>query len=137
MRFRHPHGVRLALTSGHVTIVGPEWRPLRPEFHREAMAKGCECDQSTVRTQPQQPPKASDQAVVPLAEADQIRKVLIVMVDRNAEDDFTTAGTPNLTTLAKELGFRPEKETALAVWHQLVEEAGGSGQATEGATGEA
>lgn len=123
MLFRHPAGVRLALTSGHVEIVGPEWQDLHEMFHREALAAGCECDQNTIRTTTLQAPTASDAAVTPLDEAAGIRAALIRMVERNDDDDFTAAGTPNLKVLAKETGFKVNKTQALAVWHVLEEEA--------------
>lgn len=128
MKFRHIPGVRLALTSGLATFVGPEWRSLRVDFHREALANGCECDQTTIRTQNVEPPKASPDAVVPLDENAAIRKGLLDLVERNAEGDFTKDGTPNLKALAKLIGFTPEKQTALAVWSDLLAEA----QAAEG-----
>lgn len=125
MKFRHPNTVRLALTTGHVTIVGPQWRDLHTMFHREALAKGCECDQRTIRTSTEAPPTASDAAVKDLDEAVAIREALIRMVERNDEDDFTAAGAPNLKALAKETGFKVDKTQALEVWHQLEAEAKG------------
>lgn len=122
MKFRHADGVRIALNSGHVTLVGPDWRELDPIFHRAAMAQGCECDQSTIRTQ-DQIPQTGDGAIVNFDEAGKIREALIRMIERNAEDDFTGSGSPNLKTLARETGFRIDKELALCVWHQLEQEA--------------
>lgn len=123
MKFRHPEGVRLAMTSGQITIVGPKWRELREEFHREALAKGCECDQKTIRTNAAKKQKKSDEGVTHLNEADKIRTGLIAMVTRNDEDDFTAAGVPNMDVLAKEVGFNVDRNEALEVWHQLEAEA--------------
>lgn len=123
MKFRHIPGVRLALTSGLATFVGPDWRALRVDFHREALAAGCECDQTTIRTQNVEPPKASPDAVVPLDENAAIRKGLLDLVERNADGDFTKDGTPNLKSLEKLIGFKPEKQTALSVWSALLTEA--------------
>lgn len=123
MKFRHPTGVRIALTTGYVALVGPKWRELHVDAHREALAKGCECDQTTIRTQTPAPPVGGEGAVVPLEEKAAIRAALIAMITRNGEEDFTKAGTPMLKTLAKEVGFEVEKETALAVWHELEAEA--------------
>jgi len=44
MRFKHHSGLRLALTSGHVTQVGTQWQDLLPVFHAEALARGCLCE---------------------------------------------------------------------------------------------
>jgi len=132
MKFRHHTGVRLALTSGLVTLVGPDWRPLREEFHREALAKGCECDQSTIRTQELKPPAGgSTEAVTPLDERTKIRAALIRMVERNGEDDFTASGTPNLNTLSKEAGFRVDRTVGLEVWHELEREAQAAADAAD------
>ncbi len=133
MKFRHPTGVRLASTAGHVTTIGPEWRELRADMHREALAHGCECDQNTIRTRPAEPAKASEQAVVPLDETAAIRAALIAMVERNGEDDFTDAGNPNLKTLSRQAGFKVEKQAALAVWHQLEAEAAQANDSGDGA----
>lgn len=129
MKFRHPTGTRIASTNGQVVLVGPDWRPLHVDLHREALAKGCECDQRTIRTSDPVAPTGSESAVNPLNEEALIRKALIVMVQRNEEDDFTGSGTPNLNTLTKEVGFKVDKQTALAVWHQLEEEAKAAGDA--------
>ena len=123
MKFRHNIGVRLSLTSGHVTFVGPDWRSLHERFHTEALSKGCECDQGTIRTRTLAQPIAGPNAVTPLNEPAAIRAALIRMLERNGEDDFNNDGLPSLKALAAECGFRVEKGAALAVWHELEEEA--------------
>lgn len=126
MKFRHPNGVRLALTTGHVTIVGPEWRLLLEMFHREALANGCECDQRTIRTTTHVP-AASPQAVKQVDERDAIRTAIIKMLERASDptfgSDFTAAGTPNINTLAGLCGFRVDKDSALTVWGEMQAEA--------------
>lgn len=123
MKFRHNLGVRLSLVSGHVTFVGPDWRPLHERFHTEALSKGCECDQSTIRTRTLQPAVAGANAVTPLNEHVAIRAALIRMLQRNGVDDFNHDNMPNLEVLAAECGFRIDKGMALAVWHELEQEA--------------
>jgi len=54
MRFKHPSGIRLALTSGHVTVVGTQWQTLSPLFHAEALARGCQSE----RRPPAEPAEA-------------------------------------------------------------------------------
>ena len=92
MKFRHNIGVRLSLTSGHVTLVGPDWRSLHERFHTEALSKGCECDQGTIRTRTLAQPIAGPNAVTPLNEPAAIRAALIRMLERNGEDDFNNDG---------------------------------------------
>lgn len=123
MKFRHPDGVRLALSSGHVTLVGPDWQPLQEMFHQEALTKGCECDQTTIRTRTLEPAVAGPNAVTPLDERAKIRKALILMVERNGEGDFTGSGAPNINIVSKECGFRADKGLVLEEWNSMVEEA--------------
>jgi hypothetical protein len=137
MKFRHHKGVRLALTSGHVTFVGPEWRELAPMFYMDALAKGCQCDQQ-VTPEPPEPeatmPKPSPDAVVNTDEVTVIRAALIKMIERNSEgesDDFTQAGMPNLNTLRKEAGISIDKELAYRIFKDLKAEAEASGGAGE------
>ncbi|MGO1000756.1 hypothetical protein [Lysobacter sp. CA196] len=121
MQFRHPDGARLALTTGHVTFVGPEWTPLPPLFHAEALAAGCECDQRTIRTRAAIVPRASDAAVRPLDEPHLIREALITLAQRQQPGDLTGDGMPDLKVVAALCGFRAKKEVVYAIWHDLVD----------------
>lgn len=123
MKYRHHTGVRLSLISGHATFVGPNWRALHERYHHEALSKGCECDQSTIRTRELAPPVTGPNAVTPLNEAELIRAGFERMLARNGEDDFTFDGIPNLEVLAVECGFNIDRQTALQVWNQMVDEA--------------
>jgi len=121
MQFRHPDGVRLALTTGHVTHVGPEWTPLHHMFHAEALAKGCECDQRTIRTRHAVVPRASDAAVRPLDESEAIREALVTLSRRQQPGDLTADGMPDLKVVASLCGFRAKKEVVHAIWYDLVD----------------
>ncbi|MEI2453854.1 hypothetical protein [Lysobacter firmicutimachus] len=120
MQFRHPDGARLALTTGHVTHVGPDWAPLHPLFHAEALAQGCECDQRTIRTRQVVVPRASDSAVKALDESELIRGALMTLAQRQHPGDLTGDGMPDLKVVASLCGFRAKKETVHAIWHDLV-----------------
>lgn len=122
MQFRHPDGVRLALTTGHVTHVGPEWTPLHEMFHAEALAKGCECDQRTIRTRHAVVPRASDAAVRPLDESEAIRAALMTLAQRQHPGDLTAEGMPDLKVVASLCGFRAKKETVHGIWYEIVDE---------------
>lgn len=121
MQFRHPDGARLALTTGHVTYVGPEWTPLLSLFHAEALAQGCECDQQTIRTRPAHVPRASEAAVKPLDEPELIRNALITLAQRQHPGDLTGDGMPDLKVVASLCGFRAKREVVYAIWHDLVD----------------
>lgn len=121
MQFRHPDGARLALTTGHVTHVGPDWAPLHPLFHAEALAKGCECDQRTIRTREVVTPRASGAAVKALDESELIRGALMTLAQRQHPGDLTADGMPDLKVVASLCGFRAKKETVHALWYELVD----------------
>lgn len=123
MKYRHHTGVRLSLVSGHATFVGPDWRALHERYHHEALAKGCECDQQTIRTRELAQPITGPNAITPLNEAALIRAGFERMLARNGEDDFTFDGIPNLEVLGAECGFNIDRQTALEVWNLMVDEA--------------
>ena len=124
MKFRHETGVRLALTTGHVTFVGPEWKELDPRYREEAMKAGCEIDLQTIpdlRTDETPPPPTRT-----LQNGDTVsilRAALIRMIERNADGDFTTQGLPNLNTLRKEAGIEIDRELAIETFNALQAEA--------------
>lgn len=125
MKFRNRDGVRLALTSGHVTFVGQDWTEVDPRFREAAMKEGCEVDLQTIpdlRSNDSPPPPSrtlqSDEAV------SIIRTALIRMIERNAASDFTAAGLPNLNTLRKEAGIDVDRELAIETFESLKGEAG-------------
>lgn len=127
MQYRHPTGARLALTSGHVTRVGPEWKELDPMFHAAALNERCEVDQSIIPAHVDVTPAPSPQAVVNVDEVSVIRKALIHMLERNSEaDDFTNAGLPNLKVLRRVAGIEVDKGLAYHIFNELKAEASAS-----------
>lgn len=127
MKFRSPtdQPIRVALTTGHVAVVGSEWRELPTHMHREALAAGCESSDA-VRQAPGKPTK--EPAGQGNDEASVIRRQLQVMLEREgteeAKDDFTAAGMPNLNVLSGLCGFKVDKVTMGKVWAELKAEAG-------------
>lgn len=125
MQYRHPTGARLALTSGHVTRVGPEWKELDPMFHAAALIARCEVNQGVVPAisdAPPPPPSAS--AVVNTDEESVIRRALILMLERNSEaDDFTNAGLPNLKVVRRVAGTEVDKGQVYRIFEALKAEA--------------
>jgi hypothetical protein len=110
--------IRVALLSGHTTIIRDDWIELDPMFHREALANGAITNE--MQTVPQ---------VVPIAEAvehsdrDLIRQALQQMLERSQPDDFTRAGLPDLTATRALVGKRVAKEDIYAVWQAMQSEA--------------
>lgn len=123
MKYRHHKGVRLALTSGHVTTVGTDWQTLHPRYHEKALAAGCQVDQGIIEKPPVAPPASSPQAQVNTDEVSILRKALIKMIERNADNDFTESDKPNLKTLRKEAGIEFDKDVAYRLYEELKAEA--------------
>ena len=123
MRYRHPTGVRLALTSGHVTRVGPEWKPLHERYHHEAVLRGCEVDQSIIPAAKPVVAAPSPEAVAPADENAVIRRTLEKMIERSGKDDFTSTNLPNIKTLEKMAGIQVNKGDVYAIFRDMKAEA--------------
>ena len=120
IRFRTPDGsepIRIALLTGHATIIGHDWQELDVRFQREALRLGAEQEGAVNPAPPNLPPPIDE------AEAEAVRKALIVMLDRNGEGDFTAAGYPDMRILRGLAGINVSKDAAYAVFDKLKAEA--------------
>lgn len=125
MQFRHPAGARVATTTGHVTLVGPEWREL-PEFMRaQALSMGCECDQTRFRADPDAKPTATH--AVDATDDAVIRRALELMLTRKGDpdcaSDFTADQTPNAKVVSKLTSMNVRKEDVMRVFRAMQTEA--------------
>ena len=125
MQFRHPTGVRIATLSGHVTLVGAEWRELPDFMHAQALSLGCECDQTRFRADPEAKPKAA-----PAVDANDdavIRRALELMLTRKGDPecagDFTADQTPNAKVVSKLTSLNVRKEDVMRVFRAMQAEA--------------
>lgn len=121
MYFRSHTGqpIRLALLSGHVTIVGPEWRELSQIFHQAAFQAGCERSD-----QPPPPAQLKRDDGRSMGDHDAAyRAALVTMLSRNEEGDFTRDSLPNTNTVSGLCGFSARKEDVLRVFREMKEEA--------------
>ena len=124
MQYRHPVGARLALTSGHVAIVGPDWRELDEMFHAAALTARCEINQALIPAIADVPPPApSPQAEVAVDSDSVIRRALETMIERNGKDDFTGTNLPNIKTLEKLAGIQVNKGEVYAIYRDMQAEA--------------
>ena len=132
MKYRHNNGARLALTSGHVEEVGPEWKELDERFHGAALEAGCEVDQGIIPAAKPTKPKASPDAVTNTDDTSVIREALKRMLERDETGDFTADNLPNLKVLAREAAIPVDKELAYRVFRALQAEAdAGNGESGE------
>lgn len=132
MQYRHNQGVRLALTSGHVTHVGTEWQPLDERFHSAALEAGCEVDKGIIPAAKEIKPQASPDAVTNTDDTSVIREALKRMLERDVQGDFTADNLPNLKVLAREAAIPVDKELAYRVFRELKAEAGAGGNDESG-----
>jgi len=136
MRFRNPEvgspPIRVPLLSGHVALIGNEWRELPEIFHVEAVRRGAEReDRADIpypqAVQVQAGPDAMSQTV---GEDAHYRQAITAMLIRSVDGDFTGDGLPNTNVVSKLCGFRAVKEDVLRVFRAMKAEAGvGSEQA--------
>lgn len=108
-KFRSNTGgnVRVALLSGHIALIGPEWREL-PEFMwGEAYRLGCVSDDMTgvAEAPPPTPPPTgagdSDEAKQKAA----VKAAAIQLLKDAKPGDLTAGGVPNATRLSQIVGF--------------------------------
>ena len=127
MKFRHPSGVRVASTSGHAAIIGPDWRELSPILHAEALAAGCECDQTQFKAEKVEPQSTPEAAARPIDHDHVIREALELMLSRKGDPecagDFTADGTPNAKVVAKLSSLNVRKEDVMRVFRAMQNEA--------------
>lgn len=133
MRYRHPSGARLALTSGHVTCVGPEWKELDSMFHAAALNARCEVDQSVIPAIADASlPSPSPQAVVSTDEFTVIRRALETMIERDEPDDFTpNTQLPSIKVLEKLTGTQVSKSEVYRIYREMKAEAEASAESAE------
>ncbi len=127
MQFRHPSGVRVASTSGHCAVIGPEWRDLPPFLHADALAAGCECNQGTFKAEKVEPQSSPEAAARPTNHDDVIRQALELMLARKGDPDctgdFTADNTPNAKVVGKLASMNVRKEDVMRVFRDMQAEA--------------
>lgn len=129
MQFRSPHGnpIHVSNVFGHSAVVAAEWQTLPEVLHRDAMAAGCECDQSRVTTVAPKAESAPDAPKRPANETEVIREAIELMLARKDDpdfrSDFTADQTPNAKVVAKLCGMNVSKEAVMNVFVAMQNEA--------------
>lgn len=121
--------VRVALISGHTILIGDEPTEVHPQFQREALSLGANfCDGGEEAPADVPPPPPAPDATA--EEKEQIKAALILMLERNEEDDFTKAGQPNLRVVRELAGFNAERDEIYNTFAELKAEVAQNGEAT-------
>lgn len=141
MKFRCPNNIpiRVASTTGHIAIVGPEFRELPAALHADALAKGCICDQQIVQAvDPTADPYsnvAGANAVITGGERALIKQALKSMLidrienphvpseDQPTDSRFTPDNLPQVDYVSQIAGISANKVDVLDVWQELQAEA--------------
>ena len=124
MRFRAPNEgqeVRVATTSGHIALVGREWRELPQVLHAHAIAAGCEVDKTVMVATPVTP-AASGAAVDQRTDIQKIQDAIRDLQKKGDKEDFTNDGVPKIYSVSNAAGFRVDKEDLLKAWAELQAE---------------
>ena len=127
-KFRSASGsdVRLALMSGHVTIVGNEWVDLQEVFWRDAYANGCVSnDMEVFKTME----KLSDAGVIDELQAltelkSKVRTAIDQCLAEGNPDDFTANKGPKAAYLNAKVGETIPANVREEIWDEFV--AGGA-----------
>lgn len=123
MRFRHPNGITVSNTLGHAARIGPEWRELPQVLHQDALAAGCECDQTRFKAEKAKAESSDEAKARPGDHDDVIRTALAQMIEREGKGDFTKDGLPNTNTASKLAGMSLAKNDVLRVFRAMTAEA--------------
>lgn len=114
--------IRVVTDTGHIALVGHDWKELPPIYHNAAIEAGCECDAETL-VKNRVKPAASPQATKDRSADEKIELALKTMLERDQEGDFTANGEPNLNVVAKLAGFKVARAQVQPIYERLQEEA--------------
>ncbi|MGL6289235.1 MAG: hypothetical protein ACRC2H_00945 [Silanimonas sp.] len=116
--------IRIALITGHTILIGAEPVEVPAIFQIEARKSGAvfakEGDLPATPGEGEKP-NATTQ------ETDQIKAALVLMLEREEDGDFTTAGQPNLRAVRELCGFNAERDDIYNVFAALKEEIASNG----------
>lgn len=117
-KFRSRDGstVRLAMTSGHVALVGKEFRELPQMYWSDAYAKGCISDDMSAEAQGSDTGN-SEAATRKAAITQAIEK----MHSEKKDGDFTTQGVPQVSRISELVGFTITAAERDAVWEDMID----------------
>jgi len=110
---------RIALTSGHVYLIGREWIKI-PEFAwSDCYAAGCHSED--MFTSKMIPEVVANTMGTVAQRKNTIRGILERWIEENDQSKFNKAGNPNTVQLQKEIPFKVTKAETMEVWYKLQE----------------
>ena len=123
-RSRTGNDVRVALTTGHVAIVGSEWRDLAENFHSAAYSAGCISEDMVVNESLKE--KQAEGTLDKLEEAAkfeaEVRFAIEKAIKDNNLDAFTKNNGPKAGFLKEVLGKPVPSHIRSKVWEDMLEE---------------
>jgi len=126
IKFRSPTDevLHVASTSGHAARIGPEWRELPAILHKAAIAEGA----ITSNMSKEAIEAVLQSASKPFDSREAIKGAIKAMLEEDdQQENFTTAGLPNLKKLSERCGFNVDREVMQEVWKEVEAEAGDAG----------
>lgn len=106
MKFRAKQGeVRIALTTGHVTIVTENLKELDTRFHAEAYAKGCLDENMAAALETKGASSSTSGTMSPEERAEKVLTAVKEIVEGGNPEDMTGAGLPKAGKITAMVGF--------------------------------
>lgn len=122
--FRSPTSkpVRLALESGHITIVGEDWRPLPSVFHSLAYSKGCISNDMQKNHILESESKTVERIKEVEDQKFKVKNAIQEAIDKNDAEFFTSKGKPDSRKLTSVVGFSVTNALRDEVWSKMEED---------------
>lgn len=116
--------VRIALLSGHVTVVDVEFKELHARFHRDAYALGCVSeDMLKGQAAAAMPEKMAEHIVRKATKMQRLAEVIADWVDTNKLDNFSkSTGKPDARLLSDAVGENVSSAERDEVWYKHQED---------------
>lgn len=115
--------VRIALTSGHITVVDKDWVDLHEIFWSEAYSKGCMSEDMVGTTPPIPqiipPTKAEPQTLSGKDRNDLIEMAMREVMGKGNPEDLTAQGKIRTNRLLEILGFEPTRDERDAIQEKV------------------
>lgn len=124
-KFRSASGseVRVAMLSGHVTIIGSEWTPLSEIFWKDAYANGCVSEDMDVFRDIE---KLQDAGVIDKVQAlqnlkERVRSAVDKCLTEGNPENFTASKGPKAQYLNAEVGETIPPHVREEIWTEYVQ----------------